>query len=45
MTVAHTGKGLEISTMHNGYLVRRYYQGYTQREAVALFTAPLRKQQ
>lgn len=33
---------LVLSTIHNGYLVTRKYQGYTAREAKAAFKAELK---
>lgn len=33
---------LVLSTIHNGYLVTRKYQGYTRREAIAMFKAELK---
>ena len=34
---------LILSTLHNGYLVTRKYQGYTTKEARQLFTAELKE--
>ena len=44
MTIVHTGKGLEIRDIINGYLVRRYYIGYTIEEARRLFTREFKQE-
>ncbi len=34
--------GWKIYTMHKGYLVSRFYLGYTKREAIRLFKLELK---